>query len=113
VPEEHVAWAAPGLNHNGIQLEHAGYARQTLAEWSDPFSLRMLARSAKLSAAICKRWGIPPVFVDAEGLLRSERGITTHYQVTKGPGKGRTTHVDPGKGFPVSTYLDMVKEAMS
>lgn len=113
VPEEHVAWAAPGLNKRGIQLEHAGFARQSYDEWFDPFSRRMLARSAKLAAAICTRWEIPIRFVDAAGLMRGERGITTHYQVTKGPGKGRTTHTDPGRGFPMSTYLDMIQEAMA
>jgi len=113
VPEESVAWAAPGLNKRGIQLEHAGFARQSYDEWFDPFSRRMLARSAKLAAVICKRWNIPVRFVDAAGLMRGERGITTHYQVTKGPGKGRTTHTDPGRGFPMSAYLGMIQEAMT
>jgi hypothetical protein len=113
VPQEHVAWAAPGLNRRGIQLEHAGFARQSADEWFDPFSRRMLKRSAIYAAAACKRWSIPVVFVDAAGLARGERGITTHYQVTKGPGKGRTNHTDPGRGFPMSTYLDMVREAMA
>jgi hypothetical protein len=109
VPEEHVAWAAPGLNRRGIQLEHAGFARQSADEWFDPFSRRMLVRSAKLTAAICEHWNIPIVFVDAAGLLRGERGITTHYQVARGPGKGKTDHGDPGRGFPMSTFLDMVR----
>jgi hypothetical protein len=112
VPEEHVAWAAPGLNRQGIQFEHAGYARQTTAQWEDPFSRRMLQRSAKMCAAVCKRWDIPIVFIDAAGLLRGERGITTHYQVTLGPGKGLTTHGDPGRYFPMSSYLSMVQAAM-
>lgn len=112
VPEEHVAWAAPGCNRTGIQIEHAGYARQTAEQWFDSFSRRMLARSAKITAAICQRWCIPVKFVDAEELLHGERGITTHYQVTHGPGKGRTTHVDPGRGFPMTTYLDMIRSEM-
>lgn len=111
VPEEHVSWAAPSCNRNGIQLEHTGFARQDLAAWQDPFSRRMLARSAKMTAAICARWNIPIRFVDAAGLMRGERGITTHYQVSKGPGKGRTNHYDPGKGFPMSSYLEAVRKA--
>src|SRR3954454_6387676 len=35
VQERDVAWAAPGANHDGVQIEHAGYARQTLREWED------------------------------------------------------------------------------
>ena len=109
VPSHHIAWAAPGLNKKGLQYEHAGFARQTLAEWQDPFSRRMLERSARKAAADCAQWNIPIRYVDAAGLLRGERGITTHYQVTLGPGKGKTTHTDPGRGFPMSAYLDMIK----
>lgn len=109
--EKNVAWCAPGLNKIGIHLEHAGYARQSLDEWLDPFSRRMLARSAKLAAVICARWNIPIEFVDAAGLLRGDRGVTTHYQVTKGPGKGRTTHTDPGRHFPMDLYLDLIRNA--
>ena len=29
---------APGANHNGIGLEHAGYARQSAEDWADAFS---------------------------------------------------------------------------
>lgn len=109
VEEQSVAWCAPGLNRNGIHLEHAGYARQSLEEWLDPFSRRMLARSAKLAAAICARWSIPIRFIDAAGLNRGERGITTHREVSLGPGKGRTTHTDPGRNFPVDLYLSMIR----
>jgi hypothetical protein len=111
VSEEDVAWAAPSRNHNGIQLEHAGYARQTAEEWSDAFSTRMLALSALLTAQICARWEIPIRFVDADGLRRDERGITTHWEVTKGPGRGLTSHVDPGPHFPMARYLEMVRDA--
>jgi len=109
VDETDIAWAAPGANKRGVQIEHAGYARQTLEQWLDPFSRRMLGRSAKITAAICARWKIPIVFVDASGLLRGERGITTHYQVSQGPGRGKTAHTDPGRGFPMSTFLEMVR----
>lgn len=112
VPSQHIAWTAPGLNKVGLHYEHAGFARQTLAEWNDPFSRRMLERSAMKAAADCSQWNIPIVFNDAASLNRHERGITTHYQVTMGPGKGRTTHTDPGRGFPMSMYLEMIKEAM-
>ena len=113
VKEEDVAWAAPSRNQTGIQLEHAGYARQTAEQWCDPFSTRMLERSARLVAQICKRWGIPIEFVDAAGLLAGGRGITTHAEVTKGPGKGLTTHTDPGPHFPMTRYLELVRQAFS
>ena len=111
VREEDVAWAAPSRNHNGIQLEHAGYARQTAEQWADAFSTRMLARSAMLTARICTRWNIPIRFVAAEELRRGVRGITTHWEVTKGPGRGQTWHTDPGLYFPMERYLELVAAA--
>jgi N-acetyl-anhydromuramyl-L-alanine amidase AmpD len=121
VREQDVAWAAPGTNHNGIQLEHAGYASQTPSQWEDVYSRAVLERSAVLCARICERHHIPVVYVDAEGLLRGDRGVTTHAQVTKACAlaksrnatkspffKARTTHTDPGPNFPMTAYLSAV-----
>ncbi len=106
VREDCIAWHAPGANHNGIGIEHAGYARQTEAEWLDDFGKRMLLLSAELAARICKRWTIPPVFISSGELLLGKRGITTHAQVTKA--FKRSTHMDPGQDFPMAWYLERV-----
>lgn len=106
VQERDIAWAAPGANHNGIQLEHGGYARQTAKDWADPYSKAMLRRSAELAADICARHRIPPVWVDAAGLKRGKRGITSHAAVSEAF-KG-STHWDPGTGFPQAGYVAMV-----
>ncbi len=107
VRDADIAWAAPGSNGNGLQIEHAGYARQTREQWLDPFSSRMLELSAKLVARACALYQIPPVFIDREGLKRKERGITTHNEVTWAFRK--STHTDPGRHFPMDHYLDLVK----
>ena len=109
VEERHVAYAAPGANTWGIQIELAGRARQSRDEWLDEFSRPMLDRAAVLVGAIAVRWGIPLRFVDCDGLMLPdpERGVTTHWEVTKGPGKGRTTHVDPGPHFPMDYMLEL------
>lgn len=109
VRDEDTAWHAPGANANGIGVEHAGYARQSAAEWDDPYSRAMLARSAELVAGLCERHDIPIVFVDAAGLLRNERGITTHAEVTKA--FRLSTHTDPGAHFPMAAYLAAVTAA--
>lgn len=44
VRDEDVAWHAPGANHDGIGLEHAGYAKQSRAEWLDDYSRAELDR---------------------------------------------------------------------
>jgi len=122
VREQDVAWAAPGSNHNGVHLEHAGYASQTPSQWDDVYSRAVLERSAVLCARICERHHIPVIYVDAEGLLRGERGVTTHAQVTKACSlaktrnartspfyKAKTTHTDPGPNFPMVSYLGTVR----
>lgn len=109
VKENDVAWHAPGANHNGVGIEHVGYARQSAAEWGDPYSSRELILSAGLAGGVCARHGIPVAFVDAAGLVRGERGITTHAEVTKA--FHGSTHTDPGPWFPMQVYLDMVRAA--
>lgn len=108
VYDHNVAWAAPGANHNGLQLEHAGYAKQSAADWADPYSVAMLARSARLTARLCARYGIPVQFVDAAGLKAGKRGITTHREVTAA--FHQSTHTDPGAHFPMTAYLHDVRE---
>jgi N-acetyl-anhydromuramyl-L-alanine amidase AmpD len=102
------AWHARGANHNGIGIEHAGHARQTEAEWLDDESARTLARSVELCAALCRAYAIPPVFVDAAGLLRGQRGITTHAEVSRA--WRRSSHWDPGPGFPLASYVARVAD---
>lgn len=112
VAEHDIAWHAPGANHNGIGIEHAGYAKQSREEWGDEFSRAMLELSAQLCAYLCARYRIPPVFVSAEGLRLGERGITTHKAVTDGLNAGKG-HWDPGPGFPIDDYISRVCALMA
>ncbi len=107
--ETDIAWHAPGLNRYGIGLELAGYAAQKPADWDDTYSHDMLLRAAPLVLDICKRWSIPVQFVNAGGLLASKRGITTHAMVSAAFRK--STHTDPGQGFPMARFLDLVLSA--
>lgn len=108
VRDDDVAWHAPGVNHNSIGIEHAGYARQSAAEWADNFSKVMLERSAKLVATLCKRYGIPAEYIDRAGLLAGRRGITTHNEVSCAFRK--STHTDPGAHFPMESYIELVRQ---
>jgi N-acetyl-anhydromuramyl-L-alanine amidase AmpD len=109
VKDKDVAWHAPGANHNGIGIEHAGKAKQTREEWFDEFSAPMLLISAGLIARLCKRYGIPVEFVDAKGLHLRKSGITTHREVTSA--FHRSTHMDPGANFPLDWYIEQVRFA--
>lgn len=108
VRDKDVAWHAPGASHNGLGYEHAGYARQSAAEWRDPYSDAMLRISAEQAAIDCAKYDIPIKYVTIEGLKRGERGITTHNNVSKA--FRRSTHWDPGPNFPMGYYLDLIKK---
>jgi N-acetyl-anhydromuramyl-L-alanine amidase AmpD len=105
-----VAWAAPGANSNGIQIEHAGRAKQTGREWADAYSTAMLDRSAALVAELCRKHTIPATWLYAADLKAGRRGITTHKAVSDA--FKRSTHWDPGSGFPVEGYLSRVRAAL-
>ena len=107
VRDQDVAWAAPGANSDGIHIEHAGRAAQTGRDWSDPYSVAMLQRSAALAAELCKKHKIPASWLVAADLKAGRRGITTHKAVTDAFKRG--THWDPGAGFPFEKYVAMVK----
>ncbi|HKQ02662.1 MAG TPA: peptidoglycan recognition family protein [Actinomycetes bacterium] len=107
VRDQDIAWHAPGANSNGIGIEHAGRAAQTRAEWSDAYSMAVLERSLRLAVALCLRWSIPPRLVTPTGLVAGEHGITTHAYVSEA--FRRSSHTDPGPGFPLSWYLRRVE----
>jgi N-acetyl-anhydromuramyl-L-alanine amidase AmpD len=104
-----VAWHAPGANHQGIGIEHAGYAKQTERDWADDYSEKMLQVSAALTSDLCRKFGLPHAFVDEDGLQAGYRGFTTHYEVSKA--WHLSDHTDPGPNFPMGHYLDLVHDA--
>jgi len=103
-------WAAPGANSDGIQLEHAGRAKQSGRDWSDAYSTAMLDRSAALAADLCATYKIPVVWLYAADLVAGKRGITTHDAVSKAFKRG--SHWDPGTGFPVERYLALIRQKL-
>lgn len=107
VRDQDVGWHAPGANHDGIGIEHAGRAKQTGREWGDPYSVAMLERSAALVADLCRTYKIPVTWLYAADLKAGKRGITTHKAVSDAFKRG--SHWDPGTGFPVERYLALVR----
>lgn len=112
VLDKDVAFAAPRVNHNGLHIEHAGYAHQTREQWLDGFGLAMLGVSARVAAEWCRLYDIPAVYVDEAGLKRGDRGITTHrattfaFNIVGG-------HTDPGDHFPMDVYVQMVRDLLA
>lgn len=108
VLDNDVAWAAPGANNDGIHIEMAGYAKQTKAEWLDPYSTLVLERTADAAAQYCLKYDIPPTHLSNTELGdKVSKGIVSHAQVTEVFKK--STHTDPGKNFPWEYFMDRVQ----
>jgi hypothetical protein len=94
---------AVGANSRGWHIEQAGFAGQDEG-WLDEYSMDMiLGQTAPLVAALCLRDNIPVRFVDAAGLRRGERGITTHHECWKA--FGGDVRTDPGAMYPMDMLL--------
>lgn len=107
VAEHDIAWQAPGCNHNGIGIELAGYAEQSAADWTDPYSDAMLRRAAELVAGICRRWHVPVRRLSVDDLRAGARGLCGHVDVSKAFGK--SNHWDPGPNFPWPHFLQLIE----
>lgn len=109
VRDNDVAFAAPGCNSDGLQIELAGYAKQTEGEWMDAFSRRMLELAAGAVAQYCRKYGIPPVHLTNEQLRAGKKGIVGHRQVSEVYRK--SDHMDPGEHFPWTYFMERVHAA--
>lgn len=102
------AWAAPGANADGLQLELAGRAGQTSGDWTDAASRAILERAAQQVAAWCRIYGIPSQRLsDAELGGGVAKGIVGHADVSRV--FKLSTHWDPGKNFPWTAFLARVR----
>jgi hypothetical protein len=108
VRESDVAWAAPGANKDGVQVELCGHATDDPALWLDGPGLGVLTNGARLAGRICKRWGLPVKRLTVAELLAGERGIIGHDTATKAYHK--STHTDPGRDFPWAEFLRIANE---
>ncbi|MFJ1748390.1 N-acetylmuramoyl-L-alanine amidase [Streptomyces sp. NPDC088116] len=89
VREKDVAWHAGNWNYNtrSIGIEHEGWVDRP-----EYFTDAMYAASARLTAAVCDRYGIP----------RTRERIIAHSEV---PG---ATHTDPGPLWDWDRYIALV-----
>lgn len=113
VDEDDSAWTVgnrPG-NYRGVNVELAGYARQTRAEWLDSFGVAMFGRLAPIVAASMTRWRIPNRWCTVDDLKAHRPGHTTHNDLRVA--FGGTTHTDPGAGFPHDHVLRVVGAALT
>lgn len=99
-----VAFAAPGANHDGIQIELAGFAKQTRDEWLDPFGILMLDKAANAAAQYSLKYNIPLKRLSNKELAdKQTKGLVSHAQVSEV--FQISDHTDPGEGFPWDHFL--------
>lgn len=106
LPPEATAFAAPGCNADGYQIEHAGRASQDAEGWGDDYSQAMLALSAAHAREIADAAGIPLVHLTDEELAAGHAGFIGHDQASRV--YGLSDHWDPGPNFPWGQYMALV-----
>lgn len=104
VHEQDTAWAAPGANNDGIQVEMVGRAAWTAARWGEADARAMVERVGALVGEICRRHALPIEMLTTEDVLAGRSGVTTHAAVSRA--YRRSTHWDPGPGFPLAALID-------
>lgn len=108
LPDLVIPWGAPGANTRGLHVEHCGFKSWTRAQWRQHGP--MLRLSAEHVAHWCWAYSIPVRYIGPRRLRFGFRGITTHAACSAAfpPNEG---HSDPGPGFPLDAYLELVREA--
>lgn len=106
VPDQDTAWAAPGINADGLQLELAGRAGQTTGQWDDPASKAILERAAQRTAIWCRAYAIPVRRLSDAELAAGARGIVDHWAATRV--YKLSDHTDVGANFPWTWFLARV-----
>lgn len=111
VADKDTAWAAPGANADGLQMELAGYARQSRADWLDTYGHALLKQAAVVAAGWCSLHKIPVKKLTRAELKAGKRGFTSHADVSAV--YKRSDHTDPGPNFPWDVFLAYVRDAMT
>lgn len=109
VRDNDIANAAPGANADGLQLEMAGYGKQSAEQWLDDYSRAVIDNAAHVAAQLGLKFDIPMMqLTDAQLADKASRGIVTHAQVSRVFKK--SDHTDPGSAFPMQHFLARAAE---
>ena len=110
VEDSDIAWAAPGVNSDGLHIEIAGSARQTKGQWKDEFSLGCLDQAAKVAAAWVIKYKIPVRRLNINQVVDGKsKGFIGHIDATRAFPYLKGDHTDPGVNFPWQLFLTKVK----
>jgi N-acetyl-anhydromuramyl-L-alanine amidase AmpD len=108
VQDDDTAWSAPPINPRSLNIEIAGYAGQTPAQWDDDYSRKALSIAALCAAEWCVKYDIPVRRIEGSQIFYSEKGLAGHVDVNNV--YHQSTHWDPGPSFPWVKFLQMVRD---
>jgi hypothetical protein len=110
VPDNRVAFHSPP-NTGSIGIEQDGYSHFTLAEWLKAGSWTTICRTAARTAELCRRFGVPAIWLEPADLRAGHKGITSHLNVSLA--YGQSDHVDPGSQYPIARFMALVALALA
>lgn len=110
VADKDTAWAAPGGNADGLQMELAGFARQTRTDWQDTYSKGVLSEASVVAATWAKLHKLPVRKLSRAELKAGKKGFTTHADISAV--YKRSDHTDPGANFPWDLWLDQIRDRL-
>jgi hypothetical protein len=100
-----IPFGAPGTNINGFHIEHAGHADWKRQKWMS--HEETLRRGAFKAAFHAVKFGVPLRLLTANDLRHGRSGFVTHATVSEAFTPGG--HTDPGHGFPLDHYMELVR----
>lgn len=104
--DSNTAWHCMGGNSNGLGMELAGAAAQTMENWNDAYSQNELVIAAQVAAYWSVKFEIPVQMAEWQAGTSNvtKKGLCGHVHV---PGHG--SHYDPGVNFPWSDFLTLTQ----
>lgn len=105
VPDSTVAYHAPP-NSRSLGIEICGRAHWTREQWLSPKVWPAVARAAARTRELCDRHRVPTVRIGPAELRAGRKGVCGHIDISHA--WGRTTHTDPGDGFPWPEFMAAV-----
>lgn len=111
VPENVVAYSAPGANNDGIHVVFPGRVAQTREQWLDPVSSAYIDRAAELILNIADRRNLPLTRLTDVRIKAGDKGYCDHWAVCRV--YNRCDHTDVGTNFPWDVLAERIRALLT
>ncbi len=114
VDDGDTAWAAPGANADGLHIEMAGIASQSVKNWADAYSLAVIENAATVAAIWARKYEIPVKHLSLDEVRDGKsKGFIGHVDATNAFKIPGFDHTDPGANFPWEYFLQLVTKKLT